>query len=1529
MSQSLQAPASRQKQFMDLYRQGKHKLAMTDAEKLVLDYPEDAFAWKALGNCQLQIAPDEAKETLERAYSLDPDDPLTLTALARACFMAGEKQRAQALQARSIELDSGNAQAHFNMGHMLYQMGSYPKAEKFLSKAEELGHSPAEVLAMRSVILSLHFKFKEGLEALNRLYALKPEDPTVHNTLGNYHKDMADFRKAEWHYREALRLRPDYSGAYSNEILTKHYDPEASAESILQKSKKWSTRFKPPQTFDHGEKDKSPNRRLRVGLLSGNLRAHPVGWMISSALEQLSDDIELHAYSDTDAGDNDPIAERIKKACEWKPVYHLNHRQLAERIFEDDIDILIELAGHGGLNRLPTVDTKPAPIIVKWVGMQISSMGIDAFDYFLSDNYETPAGVDHFYTEKLIRLPDDYICYQPPSYKPAITALPSLSNGYITFGCFNNPAKVNDTLLAEWALLLQQLPGSRLFLKGGQYSSDEVCERVLTTLEKHGVERSRVLLEGPSQHKELLESYNRVDIALDTWPYSGGLTTCEALLMGVPVVTHTGPTFAGRHSATHLCNAGMPELVTDNWDDYRKRVLDLAADLPSLAVIRAALRTYLEQSPICDAPKFGRHLHKTLRGIWQRYCEDKAPAALTFNKGGQAWFEDDSKPVKLHTELQRGFDWDLESPVVILDNGVNIAMRSDAKELLSTGNIALLAFDPTNLLRNANELSQYGEIQHFPQTTLGDGQPTSLMGLECENDITSLKPLTSGIADSLQTLEIPSVALDSIQGLESLDVLALDDRHDNLAILEHGAKALEKALLLQIRVRFNPTHEGQADLGSLTRWASEHGFRFYRLHNAEYRSHLPDETPVELKQASDLVSADALFISSESRIATLSSKLRIKMAFLLHAAYGAKDMAYALLGSSEGEKAKKYLVEENLLANSNTATTTLPPNSVKGLKAILEESERFHYQSQEQLERTISKYENLLTQDPKDNASFFLLTQALKAKPAIDHSLDDKLKRVGWSNKRSIFQYWFSFHEEVSKIESPKISVIIVSTAPNNKVLECLKLLKTEGKEFAEIIFVSNGPSKDNFPHLNSYVNHYIQLKGNAGASHGRNAGALFANAPVVLFVEDDGVPEDGFIQSHIDIHKDKNIWSVRGVYIPFSNGASPPHYFPSETPCIMPVNLEGNSSYKANPFYTVGGWEDRIMYGHEGLELAYRLFKFDNDQSKQIYHPKPRLQHNYYHGSAHLKNKMQRLATSSFLINHIAPGWDKIKWPTIKEKAETKLKTKLEKQDTINMFWWDRVSNFGDKIGPYLAKKITGKEPVNLDRSSISPPLVSVGSIIHLINKPGFDIWGSGLIHPINTATYKNLVDNKPRKIHALRGLLTYKEVTQKLGWEAPQIFGDPALLMPKFFTPSKDASEGSGKIAIVPHYSHYKYFTSCGSKEAQLVNVQDDLQKIISEIANSKACISTSLHGVIIAHAYKVPWTWVKIEDKTLYGDTFKFEDFFSLLDSDNISKEEVLSRDIPNLDIIKLAEKSKLPRDYYDLEALRSSFPLTQPS
>ncbi|WP_106420127.1 tetratricopeptide repeat protein [Salinicola tamaricis] len=850
-----------------------------------------------------------------------------LTALAKAYFKQGQKERAFDLQTRSLELDGDSAQAHFNMANMCYEIGAYPRAEKHLAQAEKAGHPEAEILAMRSILFSLHFEFQKGLEALERLHALKPEDPSVLNTLGNYHKDMTDFAAAERYYAQALRLSPQYYTAYSNGLLNDHYNPTASAEGILAKSQAWKDHFTPSRVLSHDAKDRTSDRPLKIGLLSSNLRVHPVGWMVSSALENLASDIEIYAYTDNDA--HDPIAEKIKRRCHWVPTYHLSHQQLADRIVADDIDILIDLAGHGAQSRLPVVDMKPAPIIIKWVGMQISSMGMAAFDYFLSDPYETPPGVDYLYTEKLIRLPNDYICYTPPAYTPAITSLPAISNGYVTFGCFNNPAKVNDVLLAEWAKLMHQVPGSRLFLKGGQYTSPDVCQRILSTLEHHGIESERVVLEGPSDHESLLKSYNRVDIALDTWPYSGGLTTCEALLMGVPVVTHTGPTFAGRHSATHLSNTGMPELVTDSWEAFRERVIELASDLPNLAVIRAALRTYLEHSPICDAPKFGRHLRKALRAVWQRYCESAKPAALTFDGHGRAYFEDRDEPVEVprppSLETDNGFDWPLEEPIIAIDNGGQLLNDENVEKLLRDERLELIVFDPSSDAAH-HPMSRAERVHYYAGHGLGTGSPATL--LTPSPNAPSPLPANSQREQrqtqvAAESAAFDTLALDSIEGLPALDWLVLDDTSDAAGILSHGSRSLAAALLIQIKIAFQPTHERQPDLGEVQRWASEHGFRLYHLYDQQHRSALlMDEIPADAV-VSELWSAQALLLPDQTRMATMSDSQRIKLAFLLHVIYGFKDASGSLLHHLDAALARRYL-DRFLSSESGTTQTPAP-----------------------------------------------------------------------------------------------------------------------------------------------------------------------------------------------------------------------------------------------------------------------------------------------------------------------------------------------------------------------------------------------------------------------------------------------------------------------------------------------------------------------------------------------------------------------------------------------------------------------------
>ena len=904
----------------ELHRRGDFERACELARSIVERCPDDAFAWTVLGSSLIKLkAYEEALQALTTANSLFPGDYLILDALARAHAWLGNHAQAIVEQRRCLELEPQYAAGHFQLAVLLYDSGDM-QALEHLDKAEALGHDLAEVLSLRGSTQSALLQFNAALTSFRKLLEIKPDDHFTQNNIANIYKDMGEFAKAEEAYRKAMALNPGYVAAYSNLFFSMHYDPARTPESILAFARDWEKRFTPPYRLaPPAAASLVPDKRLRVGLLSSGLRQHPVGQMITAALEHLDDGIELYAYSTNNV--QDAITARIRKTvAAWQPVSHLGEPQLAEKIRQDGIDILIDLSGHGSGNRLRSIAMRPAPLAVKWVGGLVGSMGLESFDYLLSDSIETPAGVDHLYVEKLIRMPDDYICYLPPAPLPPITALPAIANGHITLGCFNNPAKINPVLLAEWARLMHELPDCRLLLKGAQYDSPEFCERIRGIMREHGIAAERLTLEGPAGHTELLATYNRIDIALDPWPYSGGLTTCEAMLMGVPVVTFPGPTFAGRHSATHLVNAGMPELVVASWDEYRQRVIELANDWPNLSVIRACLRQILLQSPVCDGARFARHLTTALRAIWQRHCAGQAPAALALGKDGTARFDDEARPVELAPVGQdRGddgeaFRWDIAGKIVTLDHGALLATDPIFPGLQKLDAFATIAFDPAGRLDNAQVLQGPGELHHYPRVTLGDGEPTTLHVCRDPAMSATLPPLhEAGDGQVIATQPIHSLRLDDIEGLEHIDWLLLDNLSDSLKILANGEKALGNVLLVQARVSFAPTHRQQPELTPLSHWLSRHGFSFYRLGNHKHIGHLPERGDLLRHQATQLASADALFIPDTRRMAGLTDEQRLKLAFVLHTVHGIRDLAYALLSRADKDRSHAYLVAEGFL----------------------------------------------------------------------------------------------------------------------------------------------------------------------------------------------------------------------------------------------------------------------------------------------------------------------------------------------------------------------------------------------------------------------------------------------------------------------------------------------------------------------------------------------------------------------------------------------------------------------------------------
>jgi len=364
-----------------------------------------------------------------------------------------------------------------------------------------------------------------------------------------------------------------------------------------------------------------PDRGLVVGLLSGSLRSHPVGYLTIAGFETLDPErFSLVCLAQNTAQD-DPIARRYRSvASEWLEVDTMTDTALTATARARGVDILIDLGGYGDNARMVACGSRLAPVQIKWVGMQNHSTGIAEMDWFLTDRWETPTGFEALYSERLLRLPDGYVCYSPPPHAPDVVELPALAKGHITFGCFNNLAKITSRVIGTWSVILQRVPDARLVLKTYQLSDRPTAERVLAAFTAHGIKPDRVEFRGVSGHRAFMGQYGDIDIVLDPFPYSGGLTTCEALWMGVPTITLSGEIFAARHSTSHLSNAGLADWVTESVQAYIEMAVARAGDIPALADLRSGLRERVRRSPLCDAPRFGRHLGDALRHAWREWC---------------------------------------------------------------------------------------------------------------------------------------------------------------------------------------------------------------------------------------------------------------------------------------------------------------------------------------------------------------------------------------------------------------------------------------------------------------------------------------------------------------------------------------------------------------------------------------------------------------------------------------------------------------------------------------------------------------------------------------------------------------------------------------------------------------------------------------------------------------------------------------------------------------------------------------------
>ncbi len=554
---------------------------------------------------------------LEVATERDPRDVAHLTALGVLLDRQGRPEEAADILETAVELAPDAPLPAAAWANSLLHASRFLQAVPALRRAAELAPESMALANDHAAALNRVHRYREGRHILERLIAKHGEQPALLCNLCNALVCLGFQREGVDAARRATEIAPEMHLGWRTLVSALAYCDGIGGE-VLSAVARQAGATLPRGGTEAPARPAGDERRLRVGLLSPNLRTHPVGWLTLAAFEALDPaGFELVCFGQ--APSEDAVARRFRAvATAWHRVIGLPPAAGAAAIREAGIDVLIDMGGWGDQGTLGICALRPAPVQVKWVGMQNHTTGLAEMNWFVSDRWETPEGTDGLYSERLLQLPDGYVCYSAPPDAPEVAPLPAEARGAVTFGCFNNLAKITPATIAAWARVLNRVPGARLVLKTHQFSDPVTSERIRSAFAAHGVDPGRIETRGSSSLRGQLAQHADIDIVLDPFPYSGGLTTCEALWMGVPVVTMPGESFASRHSTSHLSNVGLPEWVAADVDGYVAIAVARAGDVPALRRLRAELRPRMRASPLCDAPRFAANLAAALRLAWRQ-----------------------------------------------------------------------------------------------------------------------------------------------------------------------------------------------------------------------------------------------------------------------------------------------------------------------------------------------------------------------------------------------------------------------------------------------------------------------------------------------------------------------------------------------------------------------------------------------------------------------------------------------------------------------------------------------------------------------------------------------------------------------------------------------------------------------------------------------------------------------------------------------------------------------------------------------
>lgn len=565
----------------------------------------------------------EAKRLYQQICAKDRADDYAWIMLGIIHGVLNELEEAEGCLKKAVLLNSQCFEAYYNLGRTQYGKGKLEMAIASYQKALSLKQDHIDTLVGLGLSYAGMEEWIQAQQFYEKALRVNSKHAATLDNLANCLRSQGRTELAISYYRQACAANPR-PGTYSNLLLCLHYPATHDPLAVFQEHQAWGelqTRGCFLPAFQ--QIDRNPDRKLRIGYVTPDLRSHSVAYFIEPLLVN-HDRNQYEIYCYLELGEADGMTQLLLDyAGTVRNTCGIADDKVAAMIREDRIDILVDLAGHTNNNRLPVFVRKPAPIQITYLGYP-NTTGLPMMDFRFTDEWADPPGMtEHLHTEELVRLDNGFLCFAPPAESPDITPLPCIERGYVTFGSFNALSKITTEMLDVWVKILLSVPNSRLLIKNAQLSDLVLQERLREHLEQLGLGNERVEIVGRTSKEEHMATFSRVDIALDTFPYHGTTTTCDTLWMGVPIITLAGKSHVSRVGLSLLSRMGLDEHIAPSLDKYIEKAVRLANSGEELRGFRQSLRTKFQNSGLCDGVSFARTVEQAYRQKWQSWC-DKA-----------------------------------------------------------------------------------------------------------------------------------------------------------------------------------------------------------------------------------------------------------------------------------------------------------------------------------------------------------------------------------------------------------------------------------------------------------------------------------------------------------------------------------------------------------------------------------------------------------------------------------------------------------------------------------------------------------------------------------------------------------------------------------------------------------------------------------------------------------------------------------------------------------------------------------------